>query len=156
MLDSLKIDANGETALEKQSRIAREDMLNKNIDIASYSSGSPTMEDNQDKIYSPTHTNAKSDFIINQPTDKVTEVDKGKGTPNEIFDMDTPNSILKTEKGGSRTDVFGITGLPSGRFELTKKNNYWGSEYYSGRKPYRYDVEIKVDTKNNKSQFRLK
>ena len=155
MLDSLKIDANGETALEKQSRIAREDMLNKNITIASYSIGSPTMEDNKDKIYSPTHTNAKSDFTINQPTDSLSEVDKGKGTPNEIFDMNTPNS-LKTEKGGSRTDVFGIKGLPTGRVELTKKNNYWGGEYYNGRKPYRYDVEIKVDTKKNKSQFRLK
>ena len=155
MLDSLKIDANGETALEKQSRIAREDMLNQNITIATYSIGSPTMEDNKDKIYSATHTNAKSDFIKTQPTDKVTEVDKGKGIPNEIFDMNIPNS-LKTEKGGSRTDVFGITGLPSGRVELTKKNSYWDGEYYSGRKPFRYDKEIKVDTKNNKSQFRLK
>lgn len=154
MLDSLKIDANGETALEKESRIAREDMLNKNIDIASYSIGSPTMEDNKDKIYSATHTNAKSDFTINKPTDKVTEVDKGKGIPAEIFDMDTVGS-LKTDKGGSRTDVFGITGLPSGRFELTKKNSYWDGEHYSGRKPFRYDKEIKVDTKNNKSQFRL-
>lgn len=155
MLDSLKIDANGETALEKESRIAREDMLNKNINIASYSIGSPTMEDNKDKIYSATHTNAKSDFTINKPTDKVTEVDKGKGTPNEIFDMNTPQS-LKTEKGGSRTDVFGITGLPSGRFELTKNNYYRSGEAYSGREAFRYNIEIKVDTKNNKSQFRLK
>ena len=155
MLDSLKIDANGETALEKQSRIAREDMLNKNIDIATYSIGSPTMEDNKDKIYSATHTNAKSDFTINQPTDRVSEVDKGKGTPDDLFDMDKTDS-LKTDKGGSRTDVFGITGLSSGRYELTKKNNYWGGEYYTGSKPYRYNVEIKVDTKNNKSQFRLK
>ena len=155
MLDSLKIDANGETALEKQSRIAREDMLNKNIDIATYSIGSPTMEDNKNKIYSATHTNAKSDFNINKPTDAVTEVDKGKGIPDEIFDMDTPRS-LKTDKGGSRTDVFGITGLSSGRYELTKKNNYWGGEYYNGTKPFRYNMEIKVDTKKNKSQFRLK
>ena len=155
MLDSLKIDANGETALEKQSRIAREDMLNKNIDIATYSIGSPTMEDNKDKIYSATHTNAKSDFNIIGPTDRVSEVDKGKGRPDDLFDMDKPGS-LKTDKGGSRTDVFGIKGLPSGRYELTKKNNYWGVEYYTGRKPYRYDVEIKVNSKNNKSQFRLK
>ena len=155
MLGNLKIDTNGETTLQKQSRIAREEMLKKNNSIASYSIGSPTMEDNQNKIYSPTHTNAKSDFTINQPTDRLSEVDKGKGTPNEIFDMNTPNS-LKTEKGGSRTDVFGIKGLPTGRVELTKKNNYWGGEYYNGRKPYRYDVEIKVDTKKNKSQFRLK
>ena len=35
MLGNLKIDANGETTLEKESRIAREDMLNKNKSIAS-------------------------------------------------------------------------------------------------------------------------
>ena len=155
MGSEIKIKDTGETYLEIKSRVAREEMLRKNISNGSYSMGSPTMEDDSSKIYSTSHTNAKSDFTINQPTDKNTEVDKGKGVPSQSFDMFTPNS-LKTDMGGSRTDVFGVVGLESGRVKLTQKNDYRTSDYYSNRKPYRYNVEVKVDTKNNKGQFKLK
>jgi hypothetical protein len=155
MIGELKIKENGETYLQTKSREAREEMLRKNINNGSYSIGSPTMEDDKSKIYSETHTNAKSDFTINQPTNKDSEVDKGKGIPSETFNMFIPNS-LKTEKGGSRTDVFGVVGLDSGRVRLTQKNNYYNKEDYSGRKANRYSIELKVDTKNNKAQFKLK